>query len=115
MAHPGSDQCTRRPPGPRARTWKRLRVLAFFLRIVTAIGTPCLLGGYRQQDCPWAGGPSRGASVSPDPISNAKLIALVRRFLMEHAKSASRSICHCPICVDARKLLEKAYGEKLLG
>lgn len=50
--------------------------------------------------------------MSSDPISNAKLIALVRRFLMEHAKSASRSICHCPICEDARKLLEQAYGEK---
>lgn len=52
--------------------------------------------------------------MSPDSISNAKLIALVRRFLMEHAKSASRSICYCPICVDARKLLERAYGEKPL-
>jgi hypothetical protein len=50
--------------------------------------------------------------VASDPIPNAKLIALVRRFLMEHAKSASRSICLCPICVDARKILEKAYGEK---
>ena len=53
-----------------------------------------------------------GATVSSDPISNAKLIALLRRFMMEHAKSASRSICLCPICVDARKMLEKTYGEK---
>lgn len=53
--------------------------------------------------------------MSSDAISNAKLIALIRRFLMEHAKSASRSICHCPICVDARKLLETAYGDKPLG
>ncbi len=50
--------------------------------------------------------------MSSDPISNAKLIALLRRFMMEHAKSASRSICLCPICVDARKMLEKTYGEK---
>ena len=50
-----------------------------------------------------------------DPVSNAKLIALLRRFLMEHAKSASRSICQCPICVDSRKLLERAYGDKPLG
>lgn len=50
--------------------------------------------------------------MSPDAISNAKLIALLRRFLMEHAKSASRSICQCPICVDTRKLLERAYGDK---
>jgi hypothetical protein len=50
--------------------------------------------------------------VSSEPISNAKLIALLRRFMMEHAKSATRSICYCPICVDARKLLDKAYGEK---
>jgi len=85
-----------------------------FLPFVTTVGTLCLVAGYRQQDCPWASVPSRGAPVSPDPISNAKLIALLRRFLMEHAKSASRSICHCPICVDARKLLEKAYGEKPL-
>jgi hypothetical protein len=53
--------------------------------------------------------------VSSDPLSTPKLIALLRRFMMEHAKSASRSICHCPICVDARKLLEKAYGEKPLA
>jgi hypothetical protein len=32
--------------------------------------------------------------------------------MMEHAKTATRSICLCPICVDARKLLDKAYGEK---
>ncbi|MFN7958720.1 MAG: hypothetical protein U0P46_10435 [Holophagaceae bacterium] len=46
--------------------------------------------------------------MSSDSLPNAKLIALLRRFMMEHAKSASRSICHCPICVDARKLLERA-------
>ena len=51
--------------------------------------------------------------MSPDPISNAKLIALLRRFMMEHAKSATRSICFCPICVDARKVLEKIYGEPM--
>jgi len=50
-----------------------------------------------------------GVTVSAETISNPKLIALLRRFMMEHAKSASRSICLCPICVDARKLLEKAY------
>jgi hypothetical protein len=60
-------------------------------------------------------GPVIGATVSSDPISNAKLLALLRRFMMEHAKSASRSICLCPICVDARKMLEKAYGEKPIG
>ncbi|GLH73138.1 hypothetical protein GETHLI_16400 [Geothrix limicola] len=49
--------------------------------------------------------------MSPEAISNAKLIALLRRFMMEHAKSASRSICMCPICVDARKVLDKVYGE----
>jgi hypothetical protein len=58
--------------------------------------------------------PAKGAHVSSDSISTPKLLALLRRFMMEHAKSASRSICHCPICVDARKLLEKAYGEKPL-
>jgi hypothetical protein len=52
--------------------------------------------------------------VSPDPISNAKLIALLRRFMMEHAKSATRSICFCPICVDARRMLELIYGDKPL-
>ncbi len=56
--------------------------------------------------------PAFGAFVSSEPISNPRLIALLRRFMMEHAKSASRSICMCPICVDARKLLDKAYGEK---
>ncbi|WLT31627.1 hypothetical protein [Geothrix sp. PMB-07] len=50
--------------------------------------------------------------MSPESIPNAKLLALLRRFMMEHAKSASRSICLCPICVDARKLLEQAFGEK---
>ena len=50
--------------------------------------------------------------MSSNPISHAKLIALLRRFMMEHAKSASRSICLCPICVDARKVFEKIYGEK---
>ncbi len=50
-----------------------------------------------------------GAPVSSELIPNAKLIALLRRFMMEHAKSATRSVCLCPICVDARKLLEKAY------
>ena len=53
--------------------------------------------------------------MSPDLISNAKLIVLMRRFMMEHAKSASRSICFCLICVDAQKLLERAYGEKAMG
>ena len=52
-----------------------------------------------------------GASVSSDVIPNAKLIAMLRRFMMEHAKSATRSVCLCPICVDARKLLEKAYPQ----
>ena len=52
-----------------------------------------------------------GVTVSSESISNAQLMALVRRFMMEHTKSASRSICLCPICVDARKLLEQAYGE----
>jgi len=50
--------------------------------------------------------------VSQDPITNAKLLALLRRYMMEHAMSASRSICLCPICVDARKLLEVGFGEK---
>jgi hypothetical protein len=50
--------------------------------------------------------------VSSEIIPNAKLIVLLRRFMMEHAKTATRSICLCPICVDARKLLDKAYGEK---
>ncbi len=50
--------------------------------------------------------------MSPETISPAKLIALLRRFMMEHAKSATRSVCMCPICVDARKLLDKAYGER---
>jgi hypothetical protein len=45
--------------------------------------------------------------MSSELISNAKLLVLLKRFLMEHAKSASRSVCLCPICVDARKLLEK--------
>ncbi len=53
--------------------------------------------------------------MSAEHISKAKLMALLRRFMMEHAKSASRSICHCTICVDARKLLEQAFGEKPLG
>ena len=50
--------------------------------------------------------------MSYDLISNAKLMALLRRFMMEHSKSASRSICLCSICVDARKLLDAAYGSK---
>lgn len=50
--------------------------------------------------------------MPPDAISHAKLIALLRRFMMEHAKSASRSVCLCPICVDARKMFERIYGEK---
>jgi hypothetical protein len=58
--------------------------------------------------------PLPGVRVSLDLVSNAKLIALLRRFLMEHAKSSSQVVCYCPICVDARKLLEKAYGEKPL-
>lgn len=53
--------------------------------------------------------------MASDPLSNAKLIALLRRFMMEHAKSATRAICQCPICVDARKLLEQAYGDKPLA
>jgi hypothetical protein len=48
--------------------------------------------------------------MSSDPIPTAKLMALLRRFMMEHAKSATRSICLCPICVDARKLFEKTNG-----
>ena len=52
-----------------------------------------------------------GAPVSSEVIPNAKLIAMLRRFMMEHAKSATRSVCLCPICVDARKLLEKAYPQ----
>jgi len=56
--------------------------------------------------------PAPGVVVSSEVIPNAKLIALLRRFMMEHAKSASRSVCYCPICVDARKLLDKAYGDK---
>lgn len=52
--------------------------------------------------------------MSSDLISNAKLLALLRRFMMEHAKSATRAVCHCPICVDARKLLEQVYGDKPL-
>jgi hypothetical protein len=59
--------------------------------------------------------PVDGAPVSSDPVSNAKLILLLRRFMMEHAKSATRSVCHCPICVDARRLLERAFGDKPLG
>lgn len=55
---------------------------------------------------------SPGVPVSPEAIAPAKLIALLRRFMMEHAKSATRSVCLCPICVDARKLLDKAYGER---
>lgn len=50
--------------------------------------------------------------MSPEAVSSAKLLALLRRFMMEHAKASSRVTCLCPICVDARKLLEKAYGEK---
>jgi hypothetical protein len=50
--------------------------------------------------------------MSSSPIAHAKLIALLRRFMMEHAKSATRSICLCPICVDARKILEQVFGEK---
>jgi hypothetical protein len=53
-----------------------------------------------------------GAPVPSNPIPNAKLIILLRRFMMEHAKSATRSVCYCPICVDARKMLDKAFGEK---
>ena len=53
--------------------------------------------------------------MSSDPVSNAKLMALLRRYMLEHAKSATRSICLCPICVDARKLFEKSYGEKPLA
>lgn len=53
--------------------------------------------------------------MSPEAIAPAKLIVLLRRFMMEHAKSATRSVCMCPICVDARKLLDKAYGERPLG
>jgi len=52
--------------------------------------------------------------VSSDQVSKAKLISILRRFMMEHAKSASRAVCLCSICVDARKLLEKIYGEKPL-
>lgn len=47
-----------------------------------------------------------------DLVSNARLIALLRRYMLEHAKNATRSICLCPICVDAKKLLEKTYGER---
>ena len=50
--------------------------------------------------------PTQGVAVPSDLISNAKLIALLRRYMMEHAKSATRSICLCPICVEARRLLE---------
>jgi hypothetical protein len=50
--------------------------------------------------------------VSSDLIPSAKLIALLRRYLMEHAKSATRSVCLCPICVDTRKLLEKGQGPR---
>lgn len=57
-------------------------------------------------------GPAHGVAVPPDSVPNAKLMALLRRYMMEHAKSASRSVCLCPICVDARKLLEQAFGEK---
>jgi hypothetical protein len=46
--------------------------------------------------------------LSSDLISHAKLITLLRRDMMEHAKSATRSTCLCPICVDARRLLERA-------
>ncbi len=53
--------------------------------------------------------------MSADLIPHAKLMALLRRFMMEHAKSSTRSICFCPICVDARKLIDKALGEKPLG
>ena len=49
--------------------------------------------------------------MSSELIPNAKLIAMLRRYMMEHAKSATRSVCLCPICVDARKLLEKAYPQ----
>jgi hypothetical protein len=59
--------------------------------------------------------PAIGAVVSSDLIPPAKLIALLRRYMMEHAKSATRSICHCAICVDARKLLDKSYGERTPG
>lgn len=45
--------------------------------------------------------------MSSSLIPNAKLIALLRRYMMEHAKSSTRSICLCPICVEARKLLEQ--------
>lgn len=50
--------------------------------------------------------------MPPDSVPNAKLMALLRRYMMEHAKSASRSVCLCSICVDARKLLEQAFGPK---
>jgi hypothetical protein len=61
---------------------------------------------------PNGGIPRQGSPMSVDLVSKAKLMALLRRFMMEHSKSASRSICHCPICVDARKLLEQAFDEK---
>jgi hypothetical protein len=46
--------------------------------------------------------------VSPEPIPPTKLIALLRRYMMEHAKTATRAVCLCSICVDARKLLDKS-------
>ena len=61
---------------------------------------------------PRMGMPRHWSSMSADLISNAKLMALLRRYMMEHSKSSTRSVCLCPICVDARKLLDKAFGEK---
>ncbi len=42
-----------------------------------------------------------------EPQVQARLIALLRRFQLDHAKSATRSVCLCPICVDTRRLLER--------
>ena len=50
--------------------------------------------------------------MSADLIPHAKLMALLRRYMMEHAKSSTRSVCLCRICVDARKLFDQALGEK---
>lgn len=61
------------------------------------------------------GTPHPWSPMSADLIPHAKLMALLRRFMMEHAKSSTRSICFCPICVDARKLIDKALGEKSLS
>jgi hypothetical protein len=36
-----------------------------------------------------------------------KLLALIRRYRMEHIKASSQTRCNCIICVEAEKLLDE--------